>query len=852
MLCRAVCLAVFALSTLGWSTPQEDAAKGVLQRLVGKRSASFSFQQISQEKGLDVFEVSATNGKVAIKGSTGVAMSRGAYEYLRKACHRQVTWDNWKVTLPAKLPDMKPLRVNCPNKYRHYLNACTFGYTMTWWKWDRWQREIDWMALHGINMPLAMTGQEAIWQKVFLDLGVKKEDVHTYFTGPAFLPWQRMGNCSEHAGPLPQSWIDSQVVLQKQILQRERELGMTPVIQGFSGFVPKGFTKVFPQAKIRQSTAWAGFKPTFILDAGDPLFQEVGKRYIQEYTKVFGTDHLYLCDTFNEMRPQVNPATKLEELKALGDSVYKTILAGDPQGIWVMQGWLFLNDREFWGQKEAEAMLSAVPDDRMIILDLAAEMFEGWRAQPAMKKKQWIWCILHNFGQATPMYGSLQQYADASVKALEDPEHGNMVGMGTTPEGIEQNAVVYELVTDMMWGTKTINVGEWIKDYAHARYGTDDPEVLRAWSELYTRYYLNSGSPTVYIRRPSMGAGLDAAQGFTDNKKLTERFLNLSDRLASNPAYLHDLVDIEKRYLESVGSLLLDGVYSAYDDGKPKEMEKAVKAYFGLLDDLDLLLATRPEYRLSRWTDAARSWGTTPAEKDLYEQNARLQVTVWGSFYLYDYASKEWAGLTTSFYKERWRHLFDAMKTKPYNGDKLYKDLQTWELDWCMKLPKIARKAPKDTVAVGKSLFAKYKQVAVPKGDAGIAVGAKVTDSGHIESSHSSSLITDGIAFGDYWSAFPYPQWVQIDLGAVRKIGSVHLFPYYAEPRYYQYSVEVSRDGKTWTVVADKSQNTTPATRKGDRLSFKATEARYVRVNMLLNSANNGVHLHEVRVFEAK
>lgn len=37
-----------------------------------------------------------------------------------------------------------------------------------WWDWQRWEKEIDWMALQGINLPLAFTGQEAIWQKVFM------------------------------------------------------------------------------------------------------------------------------------------------------------------------------------------------------------------------------------------------------------------------------------------------------------------------------------------------------------------------------------------------------------------------------------------------------------------------------------------------------------------------------------------------------------------------------------------------------------------------------------------------------------------------------------------------------------
>lgn len=42
-----------------------------------------------------------------------------------------------------------------------------FADSFVWWDWERWQKEIDWMALQGINLPLAFTGQESIWQKVF-------------------------------------------------------------------------------------------------------------------------------------------------------------------------------------------------------------------------------------------------------------------------------------------------------------------------------------------------------------------------------------------------------------------------------------------------------------------------------------------------------------------------------------------------------------------------------------------------------------------------------------------------------------------------------------------------------------
>jgi len=45
------------------------------------------------------------------------------------------------------------------------------------------------MALNGINLPLAFTGQEAIWDRVYQSLGFSRSDVNEHFAGPAFLAW---------------------------------------------------------------------------------------------------------------------------------------------------------------------------------------------------------------------------------------------------------------------------------------------------------------------------------------------------------------------------------------------------------------------------------------------------------------------------------------------------------------------------------------------------------------------------------------------------------------------------------------------------------------------------------------
>ncbi|MFH1265008.1 MAG: discoidin domain-containing protein, partial [Planctomycetota bacterium] len=135
----------------------------------------------------------------------------------------------------------------------------------------------------------------------------------------------------------------------------------------------------------------------------------------------------------------------------------------------------------------------------------------------------------------------------------------------------------------------------------------------------------------------------------------------------------------------------------------------------------------------------------------------------------------------------------------------------------------------------------------------GIAVDKPVTASASLEA-HPARLAGDGVAdkLASSWQTDPYPAWLKIDLEKPTKIDRVHVFPYWGAQRYYRYTVEVSADGKAWKQVADMSENSKPAPPRGDLHIFEACQARYVRVNMLYHSLNRGVHLVEVRVFEAE
>jgi alpha-N-acetylglucosaminidase len=83
---------------------------------------------------------------------------------------------------------------------------------------------------------------------------------------------------------LPQSRIENECILQKKILKRERRLGMTPVLQGFTGHVPLRFAKKNPDIKVSKLT-WMGFSQTYLLDWKEPVFTSIDKDFISELSK---------------------------------------------------------------------------------------------------------------------------------------------------------------------------------------------------------------------------------------------------------------------------------------------------------------------------------------------------------------------------------------------------------------------------------------------------------------------------------------------------------------------------------------------------------------------------------------
>ncbi|KAI0209876.1 Alpha-N-acetylglucosaminidase [Lamellibrachia satsuma] len=291
---------------------QTAAAQELILRVVKGRASRFvvNVDPSIGPKNRDTFMLVTDSGRLNITGTTGVAVAMGFNYYLSQYCGCHISWGGNQVNFPSELPVIAApgIVVTSNDKLRYFSNVCTMSYSFAWWRWLQWETFIDWLAMSGFNMPLAFNAQEAIWQRIYLKMGFTQRDLNKHFAGPAFLAWQRMGNLYGWGGPLPQSWHGQQVALQHKILTRMRSLGMLPVLPAFAGHVPAAFPRLFPNHNVSHMTNWGSFNSsyccTLLLDAHDPMFTVIGKAFLLEYSKEFGTDHLYNADNFNEMTPK--------------------------------------------------------------------------------------------------------------------------------------------------------------------------------------------------------------------------------------------------------------------------------------------------------------------------------------------------------------------------------------------------------------------------------------------------------------------------------------------------------------------------------------------------------------------
>lgn len=605
-------------------------------------------------------------------------------------------------------------------------NIVTFSYTFAWYSWDDWAKLLDWAALRGTNLQLAWVGYEKVFLESFRDMCMTDDEIIPFFSGPAFQAWNRFGNIQGSwggVGNLSVAWIDSQFDLQKKIVARMVELGITPILPAFTGYVPEAFKRVRPEANVTQAPKWEVPRPytqdTF-LSPLDDAYTELQHLFISKQMDAFGNvTNVYTLDQFNEMSPT---SGDISYLSSVSTHTYSALSAANPAAIWLLQGWLFL-DESFWTQERVDAYLSGADGrESMLLLDLYSEDNPQWQRTNSYSGRPWIWCELHDFGGNMGLFGQITNITVDSIKALHASD--SLVGFGITPEGYEGNEVVYDLLLDQAWSSTSIDTKQYFRQWTTNRYSGAlkiPASMYDAWEILRANVYnvLDPDVPCVGVGVfqlfPSLSGLVNRTGHFPpptaipyDPSTLVTAWRLMLEAATTElslwqvPAFQLDLVDVTRQVMSNAFIDVYSDLVQTYQNamlGSEKkknrhspQARRAVsekgKKLLNFLTAIDLLLSTNRHFTLDKWLDAAQSWANTIGSSELIAFNARSQVTVWqiDSPSLNDYAAKEWSGLTGSYYRGRWAIFVSALekatRTGALNETAMNAEITAFEKSW--------------------------------------------------------------------------------------------------------------------------------------------------------------------------
>ena len=627
----------------------------LLERIDKGASAKFKIEKVKSQK--DFFELDQAGKKVVVRGNTWVNIASGVNWYLKYYAGIHLSWNQMQAKLPAVLPAVtKKERHETDLTLRYDFNYCTFSYSMPFWGWERWEKEIDWMALHGVNLPLAIVGEECVWRNMLLKLGYTEKEVGEFIAGPAFLAWWEMNNLEGWGGPLPLSWYARQEKLQKQILARMKQLDMHPVLPGYCGMVPHD-AKQKLGLNVADAGLWNGFQRPANLLPTDARFSEIATLYYNELTKLFGKADYYSMDPFHES----NDDPTIDYAKA-GEAMMQAMKRVNPNAVWVIQGWT---------ENPRPQMVDGMKPGDLLVLDLFSEcrpMFgipSIWKREEGYKQHGWLFCMLENFGANVGLHGRMDQLLDnffsRNVKGGKSNED-TCKGIGFTMEGSENNPVMFELMSELPWRPERFTKESWVKAYVKARYGVEDATIEKAWMILANSIYNcpagnNQQGPheSIFCGRPSLNnfqaSSWSKMKNYYDpaDTKEAARLMNsVAEKYRGNNNFEYDLVYITRQALADQARQQYQHTIADYKGFARKAFDQDAARFLDMLLMQDKL-------------------GVTPEEKKLYEWNARVQITTWGNRYcadtggLRDYAHKEWQGLLKDFYYPRWKAYFDAL-----------------------------------------------------------------------------------------------------------------------------------------------------------------------------------------------
>lgn len=658
----------------------------------------FAFSLAPSESGRDYFTLSDSDGRVHIEGNNGGSLAVGLNHYYKYFCNVHISQVGCQMKMPETVvPVGKTVHMESAVPVRYSYNYCALSYTMAFWGEKEWRRELDWLALNGVNAVLDITAQEEVWRRFLTKLGYSHAEIKDFIAGPAYYAWAYMANISGFGGPVHDSWFASRTELARKNHRIMRRYGMKPVLQGYGGMVPADINEKDSSAKVIRQGLWNAFRRPDMLRTDSDTYVKYAKLFYESQDEVFGNvTKFYATDPFHEGGKSGNlkPET-------VGKIVMREMLRHDENSVWVIQS---------WGENPSNGLINGIASEKehALILDLYAENRPHWekfRDMSEFSDTPWAWCMLNNFGGRMGLHGHMQSVVNEIPRALHKAKF--MRGIGITPEATFNNPVLFDLIFETIWSetpddVKPIDIDVWLKNYTRRRYGAESESAYKAMCVYRDTVYsdeLNKngeGAPESVINaRPALEIKSASSWGTAkigyDKVKFEEGIKLLLadyDKLKNSDGYLFDLADGLKQMLSNTAQEYHLKMVEAYKNKDLTAFHTWSRRFVDLAEFTENVLGTREEFLLGNWISKAERLAdnTDDFTKMLYELNARAQITTWGAVRqandggLRDYSNKQWAGLTKDLYLRRWQQWIIISKLR-LKGEKR-KDIDFFALEW--------------------------------------------------------------------------------------------------------------------------------------------------------------------------
>lgn len=694
-----------------------DEVNGVVTRTIGAKYIDW-FKFVIEDRvdaQHDYYEISNQDGKIQIKGNKGLSLTTGLNYYLKYYCNVSITQQARQVNMPATIvPVKETIYKETPYEVRYAYNFCTHSYTMAFWGETQWKNELDYLALNGFNAILDVTGAEEVYRRFLNELGYSNDEAKDWLVGPSYYGWQYMANMENVNGPIPDSWFADRTQLARENQRKMRALGMTPVLQGYSGMVPNSIQSKDSNAQIIAQGSWNGMQRPAMLKTTSSTFDDYAEIFYRVQKEVYGdvTDY-YATDPFHE-----GGNTGGIGRDVVGRRVLDVMKKADNKAIWVIQSWSF-----------QPALLQNITaeekNENILLLDLNGTKGAKYSSTNEFASSDWVYCMLENYGGRSGIAGNLKKYTTIPSQIKGKTNH--MTGIGIAPEGTNNNPVKYDLFLEMMWEDEDIDLDSWVEHYVERRYGADSEHAKNAWKLLLETSYMNTNGyadppESIINARPQFDATKAAPNGNTNihyNKQKFEKALSYLmedyDALKDSEGYLYDVTDFLRQGIANSAQNEYVSFTSAYKSNDKTIFSESSKRFLDMIALQDQVLNSNKNFMVGTWLQASEeaAVGQDAFTQKIYSMNSKALITTWAPYYcwgVYDYANREYGGLTKDYYQKRWQTWIDRL-SRNLGGEKVNTDYSTSEaqqLAW--EWSRSDTKYPTEATGDLKQLYNTFKE----------------------------------------------------------------------------------------------------------------------------------------------